>query len=167
MGNISLYELTEQYDTVLNMLYDGEADEQTIMDTLESIEGEIEDKADNYAKLIRIMQADAELLKKEEDRLAARRRSLENRSGQLKQNLQANLEFIGKTKFKTALFSFSVATNGGLQPLIITDNIGDIPGKYLIPQPPVPNKDAIRNLLAEKEVEWAHLEPRGKSLRIR
>ncbi|WP_283685178.1 siphovirus Gp157 family protein [Parablautia sp. Marseille-Q6255] len=167
MGNISLYELTEQYDAVLNMLYDGETDEQTIMDTLESIEGEIEDKADNYAKLIRIMQTDAELLKKEEDRLAARRRSLENRSGQLKQNLQANLEFIGKTKFKTALFSFSVATNGGLQPLTITDNIGDIPGKYLIPQPPVPDKDAIRNLLAEKDVEWAHLEPRGKSLRIR
>lgn len=40
-----LYELTEQYDEVMNLLYDGETDEQTILDTLESIEGEIEDKA--------------------------------------------------------------------------------------------------------------------------
>ena len=32
-----LYELTEQYDGVMNLLYDGETDEQTILDTLESV----------------------------------------------------------------------------------------------------------------------------------
>ena len=85
----------------------------------------------------------------------------------MKDNLQANLEFIGKTKFKTALFSFSVAKNGGKQPLEITENLGEIPGKYLIPQPPVPDKEAIRQLLAEKEVDWAHLAPYGKHLNIR
>lgn len=164
---ISLYELTEQYETVLDMLYDPEVDEQTVLDTLEGIEGEIEAKADNYAKLIAAMGADVKALKEQEERMGARRRSLESRIAGLKRNLQANLEFIGKTKFKTALFTFSIAANGGKQPLTITDNLGDIPGKYLIPQPPVPNKDAIRELLEQKEVEWAHLEPRGKSLRIR
>ena len=43
----------------------------------------------------------------------------------------------------------------------------DIPGRFLIPQPPVPNNEAIRKLLDEKQVDWAHLEPRGESLRIR
>lgn len=167
MGTQSLYELTEQYQAVLEMMYDDEVDEQTVMDTLEAIGGEIEDKADSYAIIMRTLQGDIDALKKEEERLNARRKSLEGRIQRMKSNLQANLEFIGKTKFKTALFSFSVATNGGLQPLTITDNLGDIPGKYLIPQPPVPDKDAIRKLLADKEVEWAHLEPRGKSLRIR
>ena len=163
----SLYELTEAYDTVLEMLYDPEVDEQTVIDTLDGIEGEIENKADNYAKLIRELQADADKLKEEEQRIAARRKSLESRADRLKRNLQANLEFIGKTKFKTALFTFSVSQNGGLQPLTITENLEEIPGKYLIPQPPVPDKDKIRELLKSKEVEWAHLEPRGKSLRIR
>ena len=163
----SLYELTEAYDTVLEMLYDPEVDEQTVIDTLDGIEGEIEEKADNYAKLIREMKADADKLAEEERRIAARRKSLESRADRLKRNLQANLEFIGKTKFKTALFTFSISPNGGLQPLTITDNLGEIPGKYLIPQPPVPDKDKIRELLKSKEVEWAHLEPRGKSLRIR
>lgn len=163
----TLYELTEQYDTVLSMIYDGETDEQTIMDTLESIDGEIEDKADNYAKLLRIMSSDVEALKKEEERIVTRRRSIEARAQRMKCYLQANLEFIGKTKFKTALFSFCVAANGGKQPLTITDNLDEIPGKYLIPQPPVPDKEKIRELLESKEVEWAHLEPRGKSLRIR
>lgn len=162
-----LYELSAQYEEVLNMLYDGETDEQAIFDTLEGIEGEIEDKADNYAKLIKSLMADAEALKAEEERMGTRRRALENRAKRLRESLQANLEFIGKTKFKTALFTFSVAANGGKQPLEITDNIDEIPGKYLIPQPPVPNKDAIRELLEEKEVDWAHLAPRGKSLRIR
>lgn len=163
----SLYELTEEYSTVLEMLYDPEVDEQTVLDTLEAISGEIEDKADNYAKLIKELSADAEKLKTEEDRMNARRRSLEAKADKLKKNLQANLEFIGKTKFKTALFSFSVSPNGGLQPLVITENLDEIPGKYLIPQDPKPDNGKIRELLAEKEVEWAHLEPRGKSLRIR
>ena len=163
----TIYELTDAWKTVEEMLYDGETDEQTVLDTLESIEGEIEDKADNYAKLIKNMTADATALKAEEERLHGRRASLENRIQRLKSTLQANLEFIGKTKFKTQMFSFSVSKNGGKQPLVITENLGDIPGKYLIPQNPLPDKEAIRELLAEKEVEWAHLEPYGKHLTIR
>lgn len=163
----SLYELADEYVTVLDMFYDPEVDDQTALDTLEAIDGEFEDKADNYAKLIKELLADAEKLKAEERRINLRRKGLENKADRLKSTLQANMEFTGKTKFKTALFSFSVANNGGLQPFTITDNLGDIPGKYLIPQPPLPDKDAIRTLLETKEVEWAHLEPRGKSLRIR
>lgn len=162
-----LYELTEQWDTVFNMMEDGETDDQVIFDTLESIEGEIEDKADNYARMIRNLQASVDVLKAEEERLYQRRKSTENHIQRLKDNLQANLEFIGKTKFKTNLFSFSVAKNGGKQPLSITDNLDEIPGKYLIPQPPKVNNDAVRELLKEKTVDWAHLEPYGRHLNIR
>lgn len=163
----TLYELTDAYSTVEAMLYDGETDEQVILDTLQAIDGEIEDKADNYAKLIKNIHVDAEALKAEEERLYQRRKSLENRERLLKSTLQANLEFIGKTKFKTALFTYTVAVNGGKAPLVITDNLGDIPGKFLIPQPPKVDTEAVRALLETKEVEWAHLEPRGTSLRIR
>lgn len=164
---MKLYELTEQWDAVFNMLEDGETDEQVIFDTLESIEGEIEDKADNYAKMIRNLQASVDMLKAEEERLYQRRKSTENHIQRLKDNLQANLEFIGKTKFKTDLFSFSVSKNGGKQPLSITDNLDEIPGKYLIPQPPKVDNDAVRELLKEKSVDWAHLEPYGRHLNIR
>lgn len=163
----SIYELTDMYKTVEDMLYDGETDEQTILDTLEGIDGEIEEKADNYAKLIKNLLSDAAALKEEEERMYNRRKSLENKAQRLKDTLQANLEFIGKTKFKTLLFSFSVAKNGGKQPLSITENLEDIPGKYLIPQPPKVNNEAVRELLKDKEVEWAHLEPYGTHLNIR
>ena len=178
--NNKLYELTEQYDYMAELLeqlclqqmgiLDEDVDsinEKLVKDTLEAIDGEIEDKADGIAKMLRNNEAMADALKAEEKRLNTRRKALENADNFLKKYLQANLEFIGKTKFKTALFSYSIAKNGGLQPLTITDNLDEIPGKYLIPQPPVPNNDAIRKLLAEKEVEWAKLEPRGKHLTIR
>lgn len=164
---MTLYEITEQYMAVQELMYDPEASEDTIRDTLESIFGDFEDKADGYAKIIMSMRADIKALKDEEDRLNARRKSLENRSAFLKDYLEANMRQIGKTKFKTALFSFNIQKNGGLEPLVIDGLIDDIPGKYLIPQPPVPDNAAIRRLLEQKQVDWAHLEPRGESLRIR
>ena len=160
---MGLYKLTEQYQILQDMAYDPEVDEQTLRDTMEGLWGEIEEKADGYAKIITGMKADIEALKEEEERLYARRKRLEDRQKWLKDNLEANMREIGKTKFKTALFSFNIQKNGGLQPLTIED----IPGRFLIPQDPVPNNEAIRSLLAEKQVDWAHLEPRGESLRIR
>ena len=46
------------------MLYDEDIDEQMVLDTLESIEGDIEDKADGYAKIIKELLGDAEKIKK-------------------------------------------------------------------------------------------------------
>ena len=164
---MKLYELTEQYQALQEMVYDPEVDEQTLKDTMEAVWGEIEEKADGYAKIIFGIKADVEKLQAEEHRLNARRQRLENRAKWLKDNLEANMREVGKTKFKTALFSFNIQKNGGVEPLVITGALEDIPGKYLIPQPPVTNNEAIRKLLAERPVDWAHLEPRGESLRIR
>ena len=163
----TLYELTEQYLALMEMAYDPEVDDQTFKDTMEGLWGEIEEKADGYAKIITSLKADEDALKAEEERLYARRKALENRRQRLMENLEANMREIGKTKFKTALFSFNIQKNGGLQPLVIDWAVEDIPGRYLIPQPPVPDNVKIRKLLEEKSVEWAHLEPRGESLRIR
>lgn len=162
-----LYELTEQYKALENLSYDSEVDEQVYRDTMEGLWGEIEEKADGYAKIISGMKYDIEALKAEEERINARRKALEQRSKWLKDNLEANMREMGKLKFKTELFSFSIQKNGGLQPLVIDGVLEDIPGKFLIPQPPVPNNEAIRKMLAERQVDWAHLEPRGESLRIR
>lgn len=162
-----LYELTEQYQILQDMAYDPEVDGQTLRDTMEGLWGEIEEKADGYAKILFGMKSDIEMLKAEEDRLSARRKRLEEHSAWLKENLMANMQAIGKEKFKTALFSFSVQKNGGKEPLVIDGTIEDIPGRFLIQQDPVPDNDAIRKLLAEKQVEWAHLEPRGVHLGIR
>ena len=113
---MKLYELTEQFLALQELAYDPEVDEQTFQDTMEGLWGEIEDKADGYAKIIMGMKADIEALRAEEGRLAARRKALENRQQALKNNLEANMREMGKTKFKTALFSFNIQKNGGEVP---------------------------------------------------
>lgn len=160
----NLYELTNNYETVLNMLYDEDVDEQMILDTLESIEGEIEDKADGYAKIIKELLGDAEKIKVEKQRLDARQKSFENKAKLLKDNLQNTLKQIGKPKFKTELFSFSIVGNGGKQALTIDGEVPEEYTKTIIEN----DNDKIRaDLEAGKELPFAHLEPRGESLRIK
>ena len=75
---ILLYSLTEEYLELLQMLEDEEVDEQLIIDTLEGLDGEIEIKADNYAKLIKHIESNNEAIKKEVDRLTNRKTTFEN-----------------------------------------------------------------------------------------
>lgn len=163
---VNLYELAEQYDEIRRMIYDEDVEDQVIYDTLESLDGEFEEEADNSAKLIRELKLAAELIRTEEGRLYARRKRMDAMINLLKSRLEENMRFIGKTSFKTALFSFNIQANGGLQPLEI-GMISDIPMRFLIQQDPVPDNQKIREYLKEHEVEWARLLPRGESLRIR
>ena len=160
----NLYELTNNYETVLNMLYDEDADEQMILDTLESIEGDIEDKADNYAKIIKELEAKKDARNAEAKRLTDSAKVFENRIKALKSNLYNSMKAIGKSKFSTNLFSFNIAKNGGKQSLTID---GEVPEEYT--KTIVENDtDKIRQALEDgKNLTFAHLEPRGESLRIK
>lgn len=160
----NLYQLTNKYETVLNMLYDEEIDEQMILDTLESIEGEIEDKADGYAKIIKELEARRDARKAEAKRLTESAKVFENRVNTLKSNLFNAMKTTGKTKFATDLFSFNITKNGGKQPLTID---GEVPKEYT--KTVIENDtDKIRQALENGEkLPFAHLEPRGESLRIK
>lgn len=160
---MTLYELTSEYLELLSMLEDPDIDEQTINDTLEAIGGELEDKADGYARVMRQMDADATAIKKEEERLYARRKSLENRSAWLKQRLQSVMEVTGKKKFKTELFSFGIQKNPAS---VVVDDESKVPAGYWIPQQPKLDKTSLKEWLKDHECEWAHL-AQSESLRIR
>lgn len=161
----SLYELKENYKQIEEMLYEEEIDEKLILDTLESIEGEIEDKADNYAVIIKELLGDAEVCKQEKIRLEARQKSFENRAKLLKDRLEEIMRETGKTKFKTAKFSFGIQKNGGLLPLWIDEDYSNIPQKYLKVEP---DNSKIRQALDNGEnIIFARYEERAESLRIR
>lgn len=168
MNMSTLYELKEEHEALMNVLYDEEVDEQTVLDTLEGIEGEIEEKADSYAKIMQLLSADMEALKKEEDRLKRRRETLESNIDRMRRRLYETMKETGKTKFRTQLFSFAIVGNGGKQPLKLdVPDVSQIPEEFLIPQPPKTDNDAIRKALAKQDLPWAHLEPRGDHLTIK
>ena len=66
----SLYELTEDYKELLAMAEDEELDSELLADTLEGIEGSIEEKAEACAKIMKELAGESAAIQTEIDRLA-------------------------------------------------------------------------------------------------
>ena len=161
---MTLYNLTNDYMNLLELAEDPDIDEQAFMDTLDGIEGALEDKAEGYAKVIRALEGDAAACDAESKRLRNKKQTIENNIKRMKTALQYAMEVTGKTKFKTPLFSFNIQKNG--YSVSILDE-SKIPDKYLIPQEPQVDKRAIvADLKGGEQYSWAEL-VQTKSLRIR
>jgi len=157
----TLYELTGQFQQLLEMAETGDIEPDILKDTLDGIDGEIEIKADGYAKVIRELDGRVLMLKSEIERLSGKKSSIENNIKTMKESLENAMKTTGKTKFKTDLFGFNIQNN---PPRLIIDK--DVPEEFLIPQPPKVDNARIKQLLKEQELDFAHLEV-GQSLRIR
>jgi len=164
--SFSIYELTEDYMNLLAMAEDPDIDEQAFMDTLEGIEGALEDKADGYAKVMKQLEANADGLEAEIKRLQERKSLMAKNVDRMKSTLQKMMETTGKEKFKTELFSFHIQNN---PPSLVMDSedIEVIPMEYLVPQDPKIDKTKIKtDIKAGKEITFAHMVT-GRSLRIK
>ena len=164
---MTLYELSNDYMTLLEMAEDPDIDEQAFMNTLEGIEGALEDKADGYAKVIRNLEADAAACDAESKRLRNKKQTIENNIKRMKSALQFAMRMTGKTKFKTALFTFGIRKN---PPSVVIDaaNVRDFPEQYIIESEPILDKWALKDALkaGEDMTGLCHLE-QSESLSIR
>jgi hypothetical protein len=113
MNNLSLYQLSNNYLEALDFLTDPETDlpAEVINDTLESLGGELEDKAVNVAKFLRNMEAAAEAIKAAEADMAKRRKTLESRAKWLKDYLKGNMEACGISKIECPYFKIAIQKN--------------------------------------------------------
>ncbi len=160
----SLYELTGEYLELKNLIEDEEVDPQVIEDTLESVGGEIEDKAEGYAKIIKGLEGDAQTLETEIKRMSEEKRVIENRIASLKKNLQEAMIATGKTKFKTDLFSFRIQKNPPTCKILVAEK--NVPDEFKTFHDPTINKMAVTAYLKEHgDQKWAIL-TQGESLRI-
>lgn len=124
----SLFELTGKYLDVKNLAEQG-VDEQTIMDTLESIDDEIEVKADGYAAVIKHLKGNTEVIDSEIKRLQQLKSTHKNTEKRMKENLYESMKTTGKTKFKTNLNNFYVKKN---PPSLQVEDEGRIPEDYFV-----------------------------------
>lgn len=158
----TLYEITTDYLTLAAMADDPDIDPQVLQDTLEAVEGDLEVKADNYARIIANLSTNiasiigkAEAFQEEAERLKATAKRLADNADRMKENLKKAMELTDKTKFQTLYFRFSVVKN---PPKLVIDDKDKIPKKYLIPQEPKVDTATIKKDIKEKAVKWAHLE---------
>lgn len=158
----TLYELTGQYMDLMEMAE--EADPDVLRDTLEGIEGEIEDKADNYAKVIRTLEGQVDTIDAEISRLQSKKKAVKNSIDSIKSNLERSMIQTGKKKFKTDLFSFGIQKN---PPTVSVKDESKIPGYFWKQKAPELDRAALKNYLKENgSTEYAEL-VQGESLRIR
>jgi len=110
----SLYELTGEYLTLYDILSNqDDLEENEVTELIESslTNEQIEEKAENYAKIIQMLNAESEAAKAESKRLSDRASSFAKNSDRLKKRLFDAMKITGKEKFKTTLFSFGIQKN--------------------------------------------------------
>ena len=163
----TLYELTEDYMRLLDMAEDPDCDLDVFKDTLESLDYEIEEKADGYAKVIQELLNRVSFLDSEIDRLTDRKKCIKGNIDTMKRSLENAMNITGKRKFKTDLFSFNIQKNPAS---VVMDEqyIENIPDEYLIEQEPKINRAKIKeDIRAGKNLDGiAHLE-QSESIRIK
>ena len=159
----TLYELTGEFEALMQMAEEQGLTQKDIEDTLEGIEYEIEEKAESYARVIRSLEEDANGLGNEIKRLTDKKNTINNNIRSMKKNLEKTMVETGKRKFKTKLFSFRIQAN---PPSAKIEDESKIPEIYLIPQQPKIDKKALlKDLKAGQEVEGVRL-VQTESLRI-
>ena len=127
----SLYDLGTTYNAIYEQIYSDVPIEE-IEAALMAMDEMIEEKADAYAKIIKSINADCDSIKAEEQRLAERRKALENKAESLKRALEEQMIATGKEKFKTTLFSFGIQNN---PPSVNVIEESRIPAGYWVEQP--------------------------------
>ena len=163
---LKLYELTESYQGIQNLLDADGVDQESLNMALAVIETEIQAKAQNIAVIIKGLESDAEIIKAEEKRLAERRKSSENKATWMKNYLEDELNNAGLDKIKTHTFTVALQKN---PPAVVINDEKAIPAKYLtvIPEQYVVDKKAIAEAIKNgQEVPGAELK-QGRSIRIR
>ena len=140
---------------------ESEYDEQVFKDTLEGLEGELEDKMEAYMRVIVQLESDAEGIKGQIDRLQKQYDACINPAKRMRQTMLQVMQELKKPKVQTEHFKLAVQKNGGLQPLKIT---GDVPAEYCKLEP---DNGKIREALAKGNLDFAHLEERGVHLSVR
>lgn len=141
MANI--FELTADYMQMLELMDDPELDEIALADTMEGIEGALEDKFDNYVYVAKQEQGAIDVLEKTIKELTARKKAKENNLAKLKRVMTDVMQATGKLKFKTAAHSYWVQQNPE-SVVIDTKDVRAIPEDYLTFKEPEPNKTAIK-----------------------
>ena len=159
---MKLYEISNNIQELLNMIDD--IDDATFNDTMESLQLELHDKADNYAKVIKVLEGEINTIKNEVERLGAMKSARENKIKWLKSNLEEAMIHAEDKKFKTELFTFGIQRN----PAKITVETEEfIPLDYYIDQKPkLDNAKLKEDLKLGKIIKGVSL-VQGEGLRIK
>ena len=162
-SNSTLFDLKEQFRALYELAI-ADDDEQAFLDTLEALKGELEVKAGGYTHVIKQLEMEAKECDNVIANFKAKKEVRENHIKRMKEALMEAMDAAGVDSIPAGEYTLKIAKNGGLQPLKIDGEVPDNYKKVIYED----DKDLIRKALNDgEELEFAHLEPRGRHLNIK
>jgi hypothetical protein len=142
---MKLYELTAQVKGLQRLMEDGEMDEQTLQDTLEGLEGDLQVKADGLLAYVSNLGSDVAAIDAEINRLQARRNAIANHQESLREYLRFNMEQSGIDKITCPLFTITLRK---APDVVVIESEDLIPAMY---------KETVETVKISKEAIKRHL----------
>ena len=158
---MNIFEMTVMANELYELLTSGEIDEQTFNDTLEAMG--TEEKLESYCKVIRQLEADAEMLKAEKERIEKKKKTVDASIDRMKKAVIDFMKASGSTKSTAGTFTVSLSTSKAVN---ILDE-SKVPVRFLVEQAPKIDKSSIRaELMSGAEIEGCELQV-SEGVRIR
>lgn len=167
----SLFQLSEEILQLRQILDSVEHEADTVAaveEYLKSLSQDREKKLDNYAALIRELEARAKIRLDEAKRLEGLARKDLDTVERLKDRLKLVFTMHEWKSVDTDRFRIVLAQNGGKQKLVVEIPIEELEARFQRTETKVvPDNDALREALGDGEViEGVRLEERGTTIRI-
>lgn len=160
---MNLFELTENYIKFFTMLEEVDEITEELEEMANNLNIAIEEKSDNYVKMIKNLDSDVEAFKNQEKIFNNKRKTAENKISWLKKNLQSSMEQTGRKKVKTELFTISIQKNTPALDITSEDNIGD---EYYKVERTLNKRDLLNDIKEGLIIDGVGIK-QSESLRIR
>lgn len=162
----ALHQITDKHRELSELAEIDENMAQAVADTMESIEGEFEEKALSLMSVVANIGGDIPSIDIEIARLISRKKMIESKQESMRNYLKTNMEASGINKIKCPLFTITLARG---RDIVQIDNADKIPADYLnIKTSMTPMKKEILTALKEGiEIEGASLTKSENSIRIK
>lgn len=151
---MTLFEMSAAARELQALLESGEIDEQTVLDTMESIGAS--EKLESYVYVQKNLEAEIDAFKAEIERMTERKKSLEAQVERLKNAQIAFMQASGQKSANAGTFKLTMRENKSVE---ITDEAA-IPAEYItvIPSSTRPDKKAMLAALKDgAQIEGASL----------
>lgn len=139
MGSVALYELANDYQSLLALADNGDVPVEAIRDTLEALGGEIEIKAVNVVKFALSLEATADSIEAAAKAMQERANRVRKRSEQIRAYLLFQMQATGIRKITCPEFSIALRAN---PEAVVIDDHATVPAEFMVqPEPPAPRPD--------------------------
>jgi hypothetical protein len=162
----ALYLIAQEYRAAAAQLADLDLPPEVIADTLESLAGDIETKAQSVAHMVRQLDANAAAVKQWAKDASERAKAIEARAERLREYLSSNMQACGIQRIEGPGITLSFRKSSA----VVIDDEAQIPAAYMRQKPPPPaepDKVALAAALKLGEtIPGARLETR-QSLQVK